>query len=223
MNTFRKLPDGAWGVLCDAQHVSGATVTVTLRDGRTKAVELAEQVGTWRENFIYATAAPKPVATTAIGDLSGVLALFAKAQQYLKFPAIVLSVPAADLTLRLSVAGPRAKVPGSITVLDANKQNGDRDWLGRITTDGAYQPSRLTNGRTEAIVARLREFARDPARVAADHGKLTAVCCFCNQPLGRGKDKRSVDVGYGPDCADHFGLPWGVKKVPERIMESVNA
>jgi hypothetical protein len=38
MNSFRKLPDG-WGVMCDAQHNPGDTVTVTLKDGRTKPVE----------------------------------------------------------------------------------------------------------------------------------------------------------------------------------------
>lgn len=206
MNSFRKLPDGSWGVLCDMQHNPGEVITVTLRDGRTKPVTLGEQVGTYRESFIYATVADAKPQAKQVGEMSGVLALFAKAKQHLKYPAIVLAVPAADVTLRLSVAGPRAKVPGSITVLDANKGVDGRDWFGRITVDGGFQPAAKLNGRTDAIVARLKEFACDPAKVAGEHGRLTGACCFCNLPL---KDERSTAVGYGPTCAEHFGLSWG--------------
>ena len=84
-----------------------------------------------------------------------------------------------------------------------------REWLGRVTLDGSYQPARKANGRADAIARRLRELAQDPVKVAAEHGKLTGRCCFCNHRLGEGKDKRSVAVGYGPDCAEHFGLSWG--------------
>lgn len=31
-------------------------------------------------------------------------------------------------------------------------------------------------------------------------------CCFCHHPLN---DTRSENAGYGPDCADKYGLPWG--------------
>ena len=31
-------------------------------------------------------------------------------------------------------------------------------------------------------------------------------CCFCHQSLD---DERSTARGYGPVCAEHFGLPWG--------------
>jgi hypothetical protein len=72
--------------------------------------------------------------------------------------------------------------------------------------DGTYQPSNAANGRTEAITARLRAFAAEPARVAKDSARLTGRCCFCNLAL---KDERSTAVGYGATCADHFGLPWG--------------
>lgn len=41
---------------------------------------------------------------------------------------------------------------------------------------------------------------------AALHGKMTGKCCFCNSPL---IDQKSTDVGYGPVCAKHYGLPHG--------------
>lgn len=53
--------------------------------------------------------------------------------------------------------------------------------------------------------------AVDPEGTAAAYGHLTGACCFCRRALS---DERSVSVGYGPVCADHFGLAWGVKKNP---------
>ena len=205
MNSFRKVGD-TWAIKCDAEHVPGDTVTVSLKSGATKEVTLGALVFARGGDFVYEAAPPKPAAALSVGEMSGVLALFETAKKRLKYPAVVLSVPAADMTIRLSVAGPRAKVPGSITVLDANKGDDGRDWFGRVTTDGAFQPSNKLNGRTEAVAARLREFASDPAKVAAEHGKLTGSCCFCNKAL---TDTRSLAVGYGNTCAANYGLPWG--------------
>jgi hypothetical protein len=205
MNRFTKHV-GAWAVQADAERKPGEAVTVTLKDGRTKTVTLGQQVAVNGYGYVYAVVEqPKP-SMAAVGDLTGVLALFDKAKANLKYPAIVLSVPGTDMSLRLSIASPKARVPGSITVLDAAKGDEGREWLGRITVDGQYQPSSKINGRTEAIVSRLRAFAADPAKVAAEHGKLTGSCCFCNRTL---KDERSTAVGYGATCADHWNLPWG--------------
>lgn len=44
------------------------------------------------------------------------------------------------------------------------------------------------------------------AEEAAEFGRTTAHCVFCAREL---TDGRSVDVGYGPVCAAHNGLPWG--------------
>ena len=129
----------------------------------------------------------------------------------------MLSVPEIDNTqdvegfaVRLTVAGPKAKVPGSLTVCENDRNTTNdygepaREWLGRVTVDGTYEPARKANGRAEPIARRLAELAANPARVAAEHGRLTGRCCFCNTALS---DERSTAVGYGPTCADHFGLP----------------
>jgi hypothetical protein len=213
MNTWKKLSGDVWGVLCGTQQQPGDVVTVTNRSGATKTVTLGAFAGVDKYNgwqMFAVVETPKP-ATAAVGDLTGVLALFDKAKANLKYPAIVLSVPELSkddytFALRLSIAGPKARVPGSVTVLDAAKGDDGREWLGRITVDGQYQPSNKTNGRTEAIVSRLRAFAADPAKVAAEHGKLTGSCCFCNKAL---TDERSTNVGYGKTCSEHYGLPWG--------------
>lgn len=161
-----------------------------------------------------------------VGDLSSILALFERAKNHLKFPAIVVGVPAlgadgewsrdehgamiwSGLSLRVNVAGERARVPGSLTVVDAARTDaGSRDWFGRILLDGVYQPS--ASGSSPAVIKRLREFACDPARVAGEDGRLHGRCCFCRLPLS---DERSTAVGFGRKCADNFGLNWGKRPV----------
>jgi hypothetical protein len=181
---------------------------------------------------------PKPVQPQApaakIGDLSRILALFAKARQHLKFPAVVAGIPAlaadgqwarddhgdlvwSDHSFRINVAGDRAKHPGTLTVVDAarDEESGDRDWFGRILLDGAFQASQ-DGAAVPGLAKRLVEFAADPARVAGEDGRLHGRCCFCRQAL---TDERSTAVGYGKTCARHFGLPWGSR--PEGFAEGV--
>ena len=155
----------------------------------------------WVDVLADRAAKPAPEAKQ-VGDMSGAIALFDKARQHLKYPAIVLSV--ADVgEVRINVAGDRARFPGSLNVV----RYADREWLGRVHQDGTFEPSRKHDASDE-LVAGLEAFSSDPAGVAAEHGKLTGRCCFCNTGLS---DERSTDVGYGPVCAKHYGLPWGAK------------
>ena len=203
MHTFKKIGD-AWCVH-SLTGSTGDTVTVTKRNGQTSTVVLGERVAPL--TFALAPRAPQPAATPeAVGDLGGIVAMFARARQHLRFPAIVLD------GFRVSVAGARASQPGSLTVtgLDAvwNGQRGrnERPWYGRVSLDGLFQPGRNAPAN---LADRLRRFAADPAGEAAAHGRLHGKCCFCNLPL---RDERSTAVGYGPICADHFGLPWGARE-----------
>ena len=52
----------------------------------------------------------------------------------------------------------------------------------------------------------------NPTEAAKVSGKLTNQCCFCNRAL---TDERSVIHGYGPVCAQNFGLPWDISKEEE--------
>lgn len=58
MNTFRKLPDGNWGVMSDANIEPGAVVTVVLKNGSTKKATIGERVGTYQDKILYAVAKP---------------------------------------------------------------------------------------------------------------------------------------------------------------------
>jgi hypothetical protein len=139
----------------------------------------------------------------AIGDLSGISALFDAAKRHLKQPAIVLDVDGREI--RLNVAGPNTRVPGSINVC-ANGGFGS-DWFGRILKDGNFEASPRCP-TPAGLVQGLRRFAADPAGVAGEHGRLTGKCCFCNTAL---TDERSTAFGYGPTCAKNYALPYPSK------------
>jgi hypothetical protein len=161
--------------------------------------------GGWRVQCVPACSAvldeSKRIQPRQIGDLSGLLRLFDRAAGHLKRPAIRLTVPGGDL--RLTLAGAKARQPGTVNVVDGDDAT---KWFGRVQRDGTYQPTGNASTRIDAITAALSALATDPEKVATAYGRLNGRCCFCSRPL---TDDRSTAVGYGPDCADHFGLAWG--------------
>ena len=142
---------------------------------------------------------------TQVGDFKGLTALFTRASRKLKNPAIVIGM--AGHEIRLQVAGYRSRAPGTVNVT-TNASFENRTWFGRILETGEFEAS--PRDRTpEGLIEGLQRFAADPAGVAAEHGKLTGRCCFCNLGL---KDERSTSVGYGPTCAENYGLPYPTYK-----------
>jgi len=119
----------------------------------------------------------------------------------LKHPRIVVQLDAG--TIRLSVAGERAQVPGSVNVTSDGAYE-DRTWYGRIHLDGRFEQSR--RGAPDWIIGALAEFNENPAEAASLQGQRYGSCCFCRREL---TTNESLAVGYGPICADHYGLPWG--------------
>lgn len=200
MNTFRKV-NGEWVVSIFATATTGDTIPVNLRNGGTKQVTLGEPIG----NNCFKVAPAPARASAPVGDLSGINAMFDRARQHLRHPAIVLD------GFRVNVAGPRAKHPGSLNVTSIERTTEsrfgglDREWYGRVTVAGQFEPGR--NAPAD-LANKLRAFAADPAGEAARYGRLHGACCFCSIAL---RDERSTAVGYGPTCADHYGLPWGAR------------
>lgn len=99
-----------------------------------------------------------------------------------------------------------------------------RTYYGAILPDGTFNASREI---TEEVEQTLREFGTDPLAIARAHGLATGSCCFCNRRL---TDARSVAMGYGPICAEHFGLEWGAQRAssvveldPEAVMNRIVA
>ena len=143
--------------------------------------------------------APAPVVN--VGGFAGVVALFNKAKESgLKFPKIRLMLNGTMLIL--SVNGPKSKGPGFVSISGEGVYP-NRPYFGRVSPAGEFTPFK---GGLAGLTDLLSELASNPARVAKDHGKLTGNCCFCNKEVGKGKEKRSVLAGFGPDCAENYGL-----------------
>lgn len=147
--------------------------------------------------------APAAAPSVSLGDFAPVVALFAKGKGKLKFPKITLSV--GGTLVKLSLAGPTSKNAGSINVMGEGSYP-NRAWFGKITPEGTFFPAAAAAPIKAGLVDLLTKLGSDPAGVAKEFGKLTGNCCFCNKVLGLGEDKRSVNVGFGPVCADHYGL-----------------
>ena len=168
---------------------------------------------------LTAPAAPAPVATDP--TFLPLVAMLQRAAKTLKNPRVKVVFPAInavpELTLQLSVAGPRAAQPGSLNVTDGGPY-GANQWFGRIRTDGTFEPSR--RGCPSSVVPALTLWAAAPVEVARAHGRRTANCCFCRRHL---ETRESLAVGYGPVCADHFGLPWGSAVATQKEREEEEA
>lgn len=158
----------------------------------------------WIDRLLARATSPAPERVkTSVGDFAAMIALFDKAAQKLRSPAVEIDV--AGVPLRLSVAGPNARAPGTINV--ATGKFGQGSWFGRILRDGQFEAS-PREPTPPGMIEGLQRFAADPAGVAAEYGRMTGRCCFCKIAL---KDGRSTEVGYGQTCAANYGLPWGAK------------
>lgn len=145
----------------------------------------------------------KPEPETAdVGSFAGVIALFEAAAQTIKYPKLELKTADGE-SFTLSLAGAKAKFPGSVNVTDGG-QYPDNTWYGRVHPDGTFEQSR---GKDKDLVARivtkLRALAKDPHGVAYHHGKTYGKCCFCAKTLTHAN---SLAAGYGPVCASNWGL-----------------
>ena len=164
---------------------------------------LSEKQEYWLHELLKkATNPPKPTTVDLGVDVSGIVKLFVTAGSKLKWPTITLALGVEERPLVLTRAGKSAKYPGSVNV-KVKTYNG-YDWLGRVLEDGTWMPGRLAEDYP-ILEDFLRQFAESPAEIAAEYGKKTGRCCFCNLKLS---DARSLFVGYGKTCAGHYNLPY---------------
>jgi hypothetical protein len=146
---------------------------------------------------------PKPQLPTAqLGNgFDRIITLFLTARVRIKYPRIRLALPNGQPVV-LKMAGERSKYNGQINVSDGGPY-GDNIWYGRIDQQGRWSKSRNVTPEVEELLTSL---TRNPEEVAEMYGRLTNHCCFCGREL---TDPRSVEVGYGPVCAQNYGLSWG--------------
>jgi hypothetical protein len=148
---------------------------------------------------------PAEPMTLDVGDFAGVIALFEKARQHLKYPRVRLQLPDGR-PLVLALAGPGSSRAGWVTMTDG-RPFGENLFYGRVSPAGNWEMGHAIDEIVgDAVAELLHRLAADPEQVASSYGKLTGCCCFCTSQLS---DPKSTEVGYGPVCAKRWGLPWG--------------
>lgn len=153
----------------------------------------------------YRRSLPRPEAAQLnVEGLLRIFAMFDKAKDKLKKPAVRLAHENGQ-RLHLSLAGMASKNAGSVYVKADSGFNAQ--YYGKITPEGRFFRSGSCPATVEPL---LQAFANDPEGIATKYGRLTGCCSFCGRKL---TDARSTEVGYGPVCADKFGLDWGKKLI----------
>lgn len=166
---------------------------------------LSEKQAEWVHKLVARASAPapKPAAapTTLAPTVAGVFALFTTARSKgLQHPKIRLETPDHQRVV-LAQAGGKSRYAGQVMVTDG-RPFGENTFFGRIDERGQLFASRAMTPAVHALLACL---AANPAQVAKLYGQHTGNCCFCGRHL---ETAESVSSGYGPICAEKFGLPW---------------
>ena len=73
-------------------------------------------------------------------------------------------------------------------------------------------------GGEEALKKEIETFASFPKYNAKLHGQKYGSCCFCGREL---IEKASVFYGYGPICAENFGLPHDLPSTLPQTEEEI--
>lgn len=145
----------------------------------------------WVMKLAEKASTPAPVKQKV--DLVRVANLFTVATSHgLKNPAIRIG------GLKLSPAKAASANYGSIYVKQGST------YLGKISAAGDWSPARDVEAQAAEAFVKVSQFACDPVSAAAAEGHATGSCCFCARELS---DAGSIEVGYGPICAEKFGLP----------------
>lgn len=132
-------------------------------------------------------------------DQSGIIKFLNAAKAHLKAPKVRFLAPDGKGELRISMAPDSGKNAGALYV----KVNDF--YMGMIRQSG--EVVRLS----PELVACIERIAINPVAAAKAYGALMGRCSFCGIEL---TDAGSVEVGYGPICAKHYGLPHTPKGTP---------
>lgn len=165
------------------------------------AHKLVVDAGRQRYNESIKPVPVKPIKNKITGQYTSIVEMFAQAKKHLKYPKLKIRLDASQV-IELKLSGLQSKYCGQIQITDGGKF-GDNQWYGRITAEGVFSAA---NNCPDWVMGALSEFAANPQFISANYGQITGECCFCYREL---TDSRSLNVGYGAICADHYGLPWG--------------
>lgn len=194
------------------QHIE--VLDVSRRDFATNLVEFLDRKQYWSEkqltwarrlaqsihDELRSREPAQPVVDVAIqgldlGDVKPLVAMLTRARSLgVVYPAIrmeefIIRLPkTADLDLVVRVAS-------------------DKSFLGKFQDSRWFVHPRYRNLRIEEdFLALMREYLEQPIEKSSLMGRRFGRCMFCWRTLER---DASINVGYGPICAERYGLPWG--------------
>jgi hypothetical protein len=165
----------------------------SLLTAQTKYGSLTPKQAYWADKLIARATRP---AAQQVGDLSKVVGMFNTAATNLKRPNVRFANGGSEFIV--SRAADTSANPGCLYV----KREGE--YLGKVTPSGEFRSSR--DADTAGVLEALQAFAAAPEAVAKAYGQKFGCCCFCSREL---TDDRSIHAGYGPVCAENYGLAWG--------------
>lgn len=108
--------------------------------------------------------------------------------------------------LLFSLAPATGRNAGCVYVKGEKDAYGDRPYFGKITPEGKFFAGPNVE---DDVKQRIAEVGSDVVGSAKAHGAQHGNCCFCSRDL---TTDESVSNGYGPICADRYGLPWIVRE-----------
>lgn len=178
------------------------TICATLRSDFAKELAGKSRLSwaqlSWLHKLAVDSKAPKPTIAVE-GAFDGVVRVLQTASTKLRYPKLRIGGDEGQITLK-----PRN---GIIYIEDAvatafNSYRGcDAPvYYGKIT-DGQIVPS--GRGCPDWAVDLIRAFCADPIATATAYGRKYNTCCFCGRDL---TTTESVERGYGPVCAEKWGL-----------------
>jgi hypothetical protein len=126
----------------------------------------------------------------------------------LSYPKIRLHTES-GFDIVLSKAGPSSTFPGSISICSPGAF-GENKFYGRLRIDGDYTFNKYETNELLAVDIQLsiEKFVDDPIGAAKFYAAQSGRCSFCGTTI---TTDESLTVGYGPVCAENYGLPWGDK------------
>lgn len=160
--------------------------------------KLSDKQMIWVDTLTQRANNPTPQVPVQQVNVSRIQDMFANAGQKLKRVKVRLQTVSGQAVV-FSLAGSMSKYAGQIMITDGGPF-GQNKFFGRIDVNGDYYATRSSG---QEVMDLITEFAAAPEETAGKYGRLTGGCCFCNHSL---KDNRSLALGYGPVCADRFGL-----------------
>lgn len=149
------------------------------------------------------------IVGTALQDMLKTAEDFVFSNGGKKRPQIKFSKSPDTPRVAFKLASLASKYKGSVMVTSGGAYN-QSHFFGHIH-EGIFTPApKCTDEITKFVV----KFATNPHKMGSAYGLATMHCCFCSRPIDTVESKT---MGYGPVCANKFGLPWGAKATKAAI------